>query len=480
MKNSKKIFSNHKNKKKAKLDTNEDDSEDEELDYELMKFTVQRKAERRSVIIILSLLIIFSIFLSSVIIFFSDEKTSQLSIYNDRWNDLSKFKNHLAGKQDKFDHNLFEIKTILSSATILRQREVMENPKDYLYIAIGIEKKYTNDQVSSIIDFVIDGGSVIIADDFGYGNSIASEIIDSDVSFNVGFVGKPLWDENYVKNPRFLKINVNRLESRLDFEGVILLNDPTALEQRSVKDNWYGRTMVTTSSKGWIDFNGDGKHTPTVPGEEMSKKPIIQEVQLGEGKAIFISDPSIFINEMWNRENNSAFADALVSYLVPNLDKNTNIKNSTKTIIFDESLHIQENVVSNARISFFQGLVNFSTDRQLAILIGILMLLFLGVLIIIIENPPELKHRFNIDYYNLNQLVDSEISAKDCDRIRYIFLERLRIANGITLEDFKELSYDELEDLIRDPELVDFALDWERKYYGQELENILLKIRDMD
>jgi hypothetical protein len=102
------------------------------------------------------------------------------------------------------------------------------------------------------------------------------------------------------------------------------------------------------------------------------------------------------------------------------------------------------------------------------------------VVIIVIENPPNLRHRFNIDYYTLNQLLENNITAKDCDRIRYIFLERLRLAHGLTIEDFKELSYEELKDMIKEPDLVEFALDWDKKYYGQELENLLLKIRDFE
>jgi hypothetical protein len=462
-----------KNKKSAKSA-----EDDEEYDYELAKFTTQQKAERRSIFIVITLLILFTIFLASVVTFSGEKKTSQLSGYNDRWNDISEFRDHFNEKEDKFGQNLYETTSILSSATVLRQ---IKDPSKYVYVAIGIEKKYSPDQASAIVDFVIDGGSIIIADDFGYGNSLSSLVLDTDVSFNVRFVGKQLWDENYVKNPKFIKININRLESRLDFEGVVLLNNPTALEPRSSVDDWYGRTMVTSSNKGWIDYNDDGKHTPTVPGEEMSKKPIMQEVKLGEGRAIFISDPSIFINEMWHRENNTEFADSLIKYLIPNVDEVTNIKNNqTKYIILDESLHIQDDVLSNTRVSFYQGLVNFTTDTQLSILIGIIMLLILGVIIIIVENPPNLKHRFNIDYYNLNELVATEITANDCDRIRYLFLERVRISHGLTIEEFRDLSYDELENIIEDPELVDFALDWDKKLYGQELENILLKIRDKE
>ncbi len=457
-----------------------DGSEDPELelDIERIKFESGKKSEKRAYIIVVTLIVLFIIFLSSVVYLAGENKTSQLSAYSDRWNDISNFRNHILDIKDRHGEELYETSAILSSATILKQ---IEDPENYLYIAIGIEKKYSSDQVKVIFDFVNEGGTIIVADDYGFGNSVSNVVLETQESFNVGFIGKPLWDENYMKNPRFIKINVNQDESKIDFEGVILLNDPTALESHKTQENWYGRTIVSTSTKGWIDMDGDGRHSPYIEGEEMGKKPIIQEVTIGDGKAVFISDPSIFINDMWNRENNSAFAEALVRYLLPPNVNLQNVKNGTvKTIIFDESLHIQKDMISNARQTFFQGLVIFTSDTQLAILVGILMLLFLGVTIIVIENPPDLKHKFNIDYYILNNLIETDITANDCDRIRYIFLEKLRISNGLTIEDFKELSYNELEDLIKDPDLVEFALDWERKFYGQELENILLKVRDFE
>lgn len=482
-------------KKRKNKDLIEDDSEIE-LDLERSRFESAQKSERRAYITVITLIVLFIIFLSSIIYFAGEKKTSHLSAYSDSWNDISEFREQILNKKDRHGEQLYETASILSSATILRQ---IKNPSDYLYVAIGIEKEYSSDQVKAIMDFVNDGGTIIIADDFGYGNSISNIVLDNDASFDVAFVGKPLWDENYLKNPRFIKINVNQDESGLrDFNGVILLNNPTALEPYKSKEKWsgdprdkwrppepseiwYGRTMVSSGPKGWIDMNGDNRHSPYVEGEEMGKKPIVQEVYIGDGRAVFISDPSLFINDMWHRENNSAFVDALVEDLLPpNVDLQ-NVKNgSTKTVIFDESLHIQEDMFSNARQTFFQGLVIFTTDTQLAILIGILMLLFLGVTIIIIENPPDLRHKYNIDYYTLNNLITTEISGNDCDRVRYIFLEKVRISHGLSIEEFKELSYDELEDLIRDPELVEFALDWKKKYYGQELENILLKIRDFE
>lgn len=458
---------------KTKKTEDETDTESSEYDLELTKYKTAKRKERRSIFTVITLLVILMIVLGSIIYFSNTKKTSQLSAYGDRWNDISNFREHLLDQKDNNNNELYTTSSILSSPTVLRD---LDNPEHCLYVAIGIEKEYSTDAVKAIIDFAWEGGSVIIADDYGYGNSFVEKAQEYDESFNIRFVGKQLWDENYEKDPRFIKINVKKDESKF-FEGVILLNDPTALKNQNPTEKWPGRTMVSSSSKGWIDIDGDGSPTPYLEDEQMSKKPIIHELEVGDGKVVLISDPSIFINDMWSRENNSVFADALVRYLVPNTDDDNFKNNNTKLIIFDESLHIQENIISNSRQTFYQGLVGFTSDTQLAILIGILALLFLGVMIIIVDDPPSLRHRFNIDFYSLKELKNPIITAADCDRIRYIYLERLRMTHGLSIEEFKDLSYDELYDIIKDPDLVDFALEWDKKYYGEELENILIKIQ---
>ena len=113
--NKKKKFK--KNKKSAKSAA----EDDEEYDYELAKFTTQKKAGRRSIIIVITLLILFTIFLASLVTFSGDKKTSQLSGYNDRWNDISEFRDHFNDKEDKFGQKLYETTSILSSPTVLRQ-----------------------------------------------------------------------------------------------------------------------------------------------------------------------------------------------------------------------------------------------------------------------------------------------------------------------------------------------------------------------
>lgn len=461
--------------RKSKKNRNDSES----VDPELAKLKSAKRSERKSILSVIAVLIILIILLGSVITIRGTDKTSQLSAYGERWNDISKFRNSIINIKDINGRSIYQTSSIVSSPTVLKDVENItnKNPKDTLYVAIGIEKKFSTDEVRAIYNYVIDGGSAIIADDFGNGNSFFSAAEKIDSSFNIRFSGSQLWDENYEIDPKFVKINVNRADSRF-FEGIILLNDPTALTRGSSSEKWYGRTLVTSSSKGWIDINGDGKPSPEESDEQLGKKPIIHELPVGMGKLVFISDPSLFINDMWVREDNSEFAIELVKYLLPNTDSENFKRNMTKLVIFDESLHMQDNVFNNARLSLYQGLVIFTTDTQLAILLGILALLFLGVLIIVVDDPPQLRHKFNIHYFNLHELKKSTITAKDTDRIRYIYLERLRITQGLTVAEFKELSYDELYNMIKDTDLVDFALDWDKKYYGEDLEKILLKIRD--
>jgi hypothetical protein len=344
----------------------------------------------------------------------------------------------------------------------------LQNVDNTLLVIIGVEKKYSNDESEAIADYVRRGGRLLLADDFGYANSVAYS------KFNVFFYGNRLWDEQYEKNPKFVKVSVeleDRVSNRKYFSGEIMMNEPSAMETTSGRST----EKVHSSSNSWVDFddNGergyadtDGDGIPDQP-EVTQEYAIMIEIVSEDGKAFFISDPSIFINDMWDRSNNSAFALALLEYMLPQGGE----------VIFEESRHIQKSPVDNAQQMLYESMVVLTTDDQLTLVTVTLALLALGVLVIVMENPSELRHRFDIGHITLNNLHKPFITHEDCDRIRYLFLEKVRIAYGLTVEDFRELTVDDLTNMIRDPDLIDFALDWDRVLYGQDLEKILLKIR---
>jgi hypothetical protein len=427
------------------------------------------KSEKKVSISTISIIVFIIVILISISAFAyigSVDKSSQLSAYSDSWNDISNFRSDLLDQRTFEGKSKYSTSSIVSSPTMLNK---IDDPENKLLIVMGVEKKYSSEEAEAINDFVLNGGKLIMADDFGYANSLAYNY------FDVFFYGARLWDEQYEKNPRFVKISVD-LEDRTIphkyFSGVIMLNEPSAIETTVGKNT----ELAHSSPNSWVDLDNNGERGYADTNEDgipdtlevTQEHAIIIERRIGEldGRAIFVSDPGIFINNMWSKANNSAFAIALVEYLLPHGE-----------IIFEESRHIQNSPIDNAQLALYEGLVVLTTDDQLTLVTITLALLGLGVLIIVMENPSELRHRFDLGHISLKNLYKTSVTHEDCDRIRYLFLERVRIAYGLTVEDFKELSVDELTDMIMDPDLIDFALDWDKMLYGQDLEKILLKIR---
>ena len=100
---------------------------------------------------------------------------SQLSAYDDDWNDISQFANDISSE----GNGKHEIKTIVSRPAIINKiSEVEKNTTDptinnteTILIIIGVERMYSEYDSKAIHNFVESGGKVILADDSGYGNS---------------------------------------------------------------------------------------------------------------------------------------------------------------------------------------------------------------------------------------------------------------------------------------------------------------------
>lgn len=388
-------------------------------------------------------IIIVAIVIICVIAYNSSfHKTAQLSAYSDKWNDISKFRASISAEG-------YEVASIISSPTMLNY---LDHPSKSLLVIMGVEKEYSYSEGKAIHEFLTRGGKMILADDFGYANSITEPF------FRVTFNGHRLWDTNFDKNPAFVKINVN-----CDFfSGVIVLNEPTCIAYSE------GTELAYSTQDSWVDEN-DNLVRDCTPLEPFGEFPVIIESAVGEqgGKAIFISDSSIFINDLWVRTNNSEFAKSLVAYLLPEGGK----------VIFDESRHIRGNLIDNAQQSCFESLVRLTTDQNLRIVAGTITLLILGIIIVGLQNPSLLYHRQYLGYYKLRNLYTYNVTYHDCNRIRRMLLERVRLTHGYSPDDFRALSSSELATLIKDPELAEFAINWSREYYGDELERILLKIQ---
>lgn len=145
------------------------------------------------------------------------------------------------------------------------------------------------------------GGRLVVAtDDPDAGNQLLAGL-----GVDVGVAGPSLRDEyEHLHGPAFPVTT-----SAADHDAVrnttgLALNYGTALE---VGDD--ARPLANTSTFSYLDLDGSGDPGP---GEELAARPVVASQSIGEGEVIVVSDPSAFINAMFDHEPNRRFAANLV------------------------------------------------------------------------------------------------------------------------------------------------------------------------
>ena len=243
-----------------------------------------------------------------------------------------------------------------------------------------------------------------------------------------------------------------------------------------------------------MDVDGNGERDrPEIKDGNFKGFPIVYEIRTSpkkedenegeediQGKAVFISDPSLFLNEMWDIDvpdvnvDNAAFCSFLVRWLLGD----EAIDSGEANVIFDESRHTPDSTLSTFRQEIYANLVLLVTDNNLRILTPVVIVMFLLILIIVVDNPRRLRHRFDIKHIALFNLRAPNIHTRDSDRIRALFLEKIRLSSGMSMDDFRELSAEDLAKMVGDDDLTDFLLDWDKSYSVSELEELLVTVRD--
>ncbi len=139
--------------------------------------------------------IIFALVLMATYLFYpilldaieSDEEPIFLG-FNDTPRDISGFVSDMKG-----DSN-YTVRTVVTTPGIFEQN--MVDPERTLYIAAGIEREYTENEIDAIKSFIKAGGHAIIADDFGYVQPLADE-------FNITYYTGQFYDQRFDKNVNF-------------------------------------------------------------------------------------------------------------------------------------------------------------------------------------------------------------------------------------------------------------------------------------
>ena len=433
---------------------------------------------------------------------------SQLSVYDDDWNDMSL----LASDLNVEENGKHEIKTIVSRPSIITKiSEVEKNTtqptlvtNQTILVIIGVERMYNEYDSEALHSFVKSGGKVVIADDSGYANTAfhgqagALEIdvklrtnkvqsgsvpekttsLTSTVLEGMGYDSgggsdpkcKPAqlydfnhWDEN-IHTGNISTVIIDANIERMDFSGQLMMSSPGAL---TIKQGGKAEGLAWSSQEAFIDYNQDkvgGAGEGTYRENSTNGVEVISEANIGEGKVIFISDTSIFTNRYYEQLDNKEFINKLFEYLS---------ESEPQTIIFDESRHIQSDLISLVYVQLFGILGHISSSEVLGLIMLGSIILLMQIVMMRVENPSVWRHLFNIYEGRLSRFRVPHAHYIHPETIKEIFIEKVRIDNGFTREEFEMLASSKIEELLEDPILIRFIINNEKNMTLKQVEEAI-------
>lgn len=224
---------------------------------------------------------------------------SAFGLYNAQWNGGQAYR-HLADQQAT---------TVVATNTTGYEHV---NPARTTAIILSPSNSYSKQDLSQVRQFVSNGGTLVVASDFGSGGN---QILAS-LGLRMRFDGALVRDDDHHYRSSALPIATNiRRGSLTGNASRITLNYGTVLTRTT-----NATVLASTSEYSYLDTNRNGKLDSS---ETIKSRPIAAVTPLGSGRVIAVSDPSIFINRMLQRPGNRAFARGLLG--------------TSTTVLFDNS-----------------------------------------------------------------------------------------------------------------------------------------------
>ncbi len=196
--------------------------------------------------------------------------------------------------ENPFWNGTRDISSLIPASPLTSLFELPSSPQGATLILIPY-LDFTPTELGELNSFVTQGGTLVLADDYGYGNHLL-EYLGLKARFSGQILLDPLF--NY-KNKWFPRISHLTSTSITDNTESLVLNHATCLIDVEADD-----VLALSSSFSSLDLNGNetwDEDEPTGP------LPVISHHNLAGGQLILISDPSIFINSMETIENNYNF-----------------------------------------------------------------------------------------------------------------------------------------------------------------------------
>ena len=182
--------------------------------------------------------------------------------------------------------------------------EPLVEPGDYeeggVLVAIA-GQAYSEEDLERFKLYVNQGGTLLLMDDFGYGNSILSYL-----GLSARFSNRQLLDPLFCYRNQNLP-RITDFSPRVKAAGieVIVLNHATTLIDVAGE-----QAIAWSSAASFLDTDESGNWSE---GEPKGPFAVAAEIKLGKGMVYAVADPSIIINTTLGRDNNEAFIRYLMT-----------------------------------------------------------------------------------------------------------------------------------------------------------------------
>lgn len=232
-----------------------------------------------------ALLVGLSVFLVGAVIAAGLFSTAAFGAYNPNWDGTTDLR-ALADEE-------------VSETVIAREAAAYNgtDPDETVAFVLSPTQPYDSVEARQLRRFATNGGTLVVAGDFGRQTNPLLAALSVDTRLN----GTLVRDErNYFRGPAFpTATNVSANRSFTTGVDQLTLNYGTVL---SPGPN--ASVHARTSSFAYLDVNNNGNLDDT---ETLGSYPVVASEQVGDGRVVVVSDPSIFVNAMLDQPDNRQF-----------------------------------------------------------------------------------------------------------------------------------------------------------------------------
>ncbi|MDG1543527.1 MAG: hypothetical protein P8R34_00940, partial [archaeon] len=130
-------------------------------------------------------------------------------------------------------------------------------------------------------------------------------------------------------------------------------------------------------------------------------------------------------------------------------------------------------LISLVYVQLFGILGHISSSEVLGLIMLGSIILLMQIVMMRVENPSVWRHLFNIYEGRLSRFRVPHAHYTHPETIKEIFIEKVRIDNGFTREEFEMLASSKIEELLEDPILIRFIINNEKNMTLKQIEEAI-------